>query len=66
LSQVTEPGSDPLVPGMTDRLAAAEAVRLRLSIVIAVMAMVSLLAAAIAGGAARAADGRRLSWAGRT
>jgi pimeloyl-ACP methyl ester carboxylesterase len=40
--------------------------RLRLIMVVAVMAMFSLLAAAAAGGAARAANARGLSWAGRT
>jgi pimeloyl-ACP methyl ester carboxylesterase len=40
--------------------------RLRLIIVLAVMAMVSLLAAAVAGGSARADNARGFSWAGRT
>ncbi len=44
----------------------ARSIRPRIIVVAAVLAMLGLLAAAIAGGAARAASARGLSWAGRT
>jgi pimeloyl-ACP methyl ester carboxylesterase len=40
--------------------------RLRLVIIAAILALASLLAAAVAGGSARAANAGELSWAGRT
>jgi pimeloyl-ACP methyl ester carboxylesterase len=47
-------------------IATARPSRLRLVIVAAILALASLLAAAIAGGQARAANSGGLSWAGRT